>query len=312
MIHECGNNLFLIDLDQPREGFRHFISSWILLEKGGAVLVDTGPRSTIPVLKKALKELGITTIGYILLTHIHIDHAGGTGLLMDDYPEAQVICHPKGIQHMVQPERLWKSSQQVLGPLAELYGEIAPIPPERIAFQDIVELESGPVRVLQTPGHAPHHLSFLAGDYLFAGEVAGVTCPLEGGLYLRPATPPVFDLETQMRSLEKVASLDISTVCLGHYGIRHDPQSLLSHAKAQIPRWLGIMETHLREKSEDFEEIVFKELLAQDPCMQGYHLLPEDIRTRERDFISNSIRGMKGYLVKTIPIKGNMKPARAQ
>lgn len=118
MIHECGNNLFLIDLDQPREGFRHFISSWILLEKGGAVLVDTGPRSTIPVLKQALRKLGITKIPYILLTHIHIDHAGGTGLLMNDYPEAKVICHPKGIRHMVQPEKLWESSRQVLGPLA--------------------------------------------------------------------------------------------------------------------------------------------------------------------------------------------------
>jgi len=300
MIHECGNNLFLIDLDQPREGFRHFISSWILLGTYGAVLVDTGPRSTIPVLKQALRELGITKIPYILLTHIHIDHAGGTGLLMNNYPEAKVICHPKGIRHMVQPEKLWESSRQVLGPLAELYGEIAPIPPERIAFQDTVELESGPVKVLQTPGHAPHHLSFLAGDRLFAGEVAGVTCPVERGFYLRPATPPVFDLETQMRSLERVASLDISTVCLGHYGISRDPQSMFRHAKAQIPRWLGIMETHLREKSEISEEIVFKELLARDPCMQGYHLLSEDIRKREREFISNSIRGMKGYLLKNL------------
>ena len=300
MIHECGNNLFLIDLDQPREGFRHFISSWILLGTCGAVLVDTGPRSTIPVLKQALRELGITKIPYILLTHIHIDHAGGTGLLMNNYPEAKVICHPKGIRHMVQPEKLWESSRQVLGPLAELYGEIAPIPPERIAFQDTVELESGPVKVLQTPGHAPHHLSFLAGDRLFAGEVAGVTCPVERGFYLRPATPPVFDLETQMRSLERVASLDISTVCLGDYGISRDPQSMFRHAKAQIPRWLGIMETHLREKSEISEEIVFKELLARDPCMQGYHLLSEDIRKREREFISNSIRGMKGYLLKNL------------
>jgi glyoxylase-like metal-dependent hydrolase (beta-lactamase superfamily II) len=202
---------------------------------------------------------------------------------------------------MVQPAKLWESSRQVLGPLADLYGEIEPIPPERIAFQETVELESGPLRVLQTPGHAPHHLSFLAGDCLFAGEVAGVTCPLERGFYLRPATPPVFDLETQMRSLEKVASLDISTVYLGHYGIRHDPQSLFSHAKAQIPRWLGIMETHLRRKSEPFEEFVFNDILAQDPCMDGYKLLPKDIKVRERDFISNSIRGMKGYLLKNLP-----------
>ncbi len=302
MIHECGDNLFLIDLDQPREGFRYFINSWVLLEKSGAILIDPGPRSTIPVLKQALTKLGITTIKYILLTHIHLDHAGGTGLLMDDFPEAQVICHPKGIPHMLQPEKLWKASRQVLGPVAELYGEVAPIPEGRIAFRDTIELETGPVKVFQTPGHAPHHLSFLKGDCLFAGEVAGVTCPVEEGFYLRPATPPVFNLETQSASLEKVASLDISTICSAHYGVRHDPQNLFQHARAQIPLWLSIMETHLRRKSGPFEESVFNDVLVQDPSMRSYHLLPEDIKVREKGLAFNSIRGMTGYLLKK---KGN-------
>jgi glyoxylase-like metal-dependent hydrolase (beta-lactamase superfamily II) len=302
MIHECGDNLFLIDLDQPREGFRYFISSWVLLEKSGAILVDTGPRSTIPVLKQALRKLGITKIKYILLTHIHIDHAGGTGLLMDDYPEAKVICHPKAIPHMVQPEKLWKASQQVLGPIAQLYGRIAPIPEERITFYDTIELETESMKVLKTPGHAPHHLSFLKGSCLFAGEVAGVTCPIEEGFYLRPATPPVFKPEAQRKSLEKVSTLDISTVCFAHYGLRHDPQTLFQYAREQIPLWLDIMEEHLRRKSEPFEESFFNDIIVQDPCMRSYHLLPEDIKVREREFISNDILGMKGYLLKK---KGN-------
>lgn len=298
MLHECGDNLFLIDLDQPREGFRYFINSWLLREKGGAILIDPGPRSTIPVLKESLRKLGVKKIAYILLTHIHIDHAGGAGLLMDDYPEATIICHPKGITHAVHPEKLWKASRQTLGPVAEMYGEIASISEGRIAFHDTIELETGPVKVLQTPGHSPHHLSFLKGNCLFAGETAGVTCPVGEGLYLRPATPPVFNLEVQRASFEKIASLAISTICFGHYGLRRDSENLFRHARAQIPLWLAIVEAHLLEGGEFREEGVFTDILAQDPCMRSYHLLPEDIRAREREFISNSIRGMKGYLLK--------------
>ncbi|MBW2560943.1 MAG: hypothetical protein JRE40_08820, partial [Deltaproteobacteria bacterium] len=189
-------------------------------------------------------------------------------------------------------------SRQVLGPVAELYGEIASISEERIAFRDTIEWETGSIRVLQTPGHSPHHLCFLKGDCLFAGETAGVTCPVGEGLYLRPATPPVFNLEIQRDSFEKVASLDISTICFAHYGLRRDPENLFRHARAQIPLWLAIMETHLRRRGEFREERVFTDILAQDPCMQSYHLLPDDIQVREREFISNSIRGMEGYLLK--------------
>lgn len=297
MLHECGDNLFLIDLDQPREGFRYFISSWVLREKGGATLIDPGPRSTIPVLKEALRRLGITKIAYILLSHIHIDHAGGAGLLMDDYPGAKVVCHPKGITHVVHPEKLWKASQQVLGSVAELYGNIASIAEERVAFRDTIELETGPVKVIQTPGHSPHHLSFLKGDCLFAGETVGVTCPVGEEMYLRPATPPVFNLEIQRDSFEKIASLDIATICFAHYGLRRDPENLFRHARAQIPLWLAIVETHLRRNGKFNEEGVFTDILDQDPCMRSFHLLPDDIKVREREFIGNSIRGMKGYLL---------------
>lgn len=297
MLHECGDNLFLIDLDQPREGFRYFINSWLIREKGGAILIDPGPRSTIPVLKASLRKLGVRKIAYILLTHIHIDHAGGAGLLMDDYPEAQIICHPKGITHAVHPEKLWKASRQTLGPVAELYGEIASISEDRITFRDTIESETGPIRAFRTPGHSPHHLSFLKGDCLFAGETAGVTCPVGEGLYLRPATPPVFNLEVQRDSLEKIASLDVATICFAHYGLRRDPENLFRHARAQIPLWLAITEAHLLEEGDFHEEHIFSDILAQDPCMRSYHLLPDDIRTREREFISNSIRGMKGYIL---------------
>ena len=100
------------------------------------LLVDPGPASTIPYLVERLDELGIRTIDYILLTHIHLDHAGGTGQLLRHFPGAKVNCHPKGIPHMVAPQKLWEESIKVLGKVAEAYGEMAPVPESCISFRD--------------------------------------------------------------------------------------------------------------------------------------------------------------------------------
>ena len=119
------SKLVCIDLDQPQlEGFRQFISSWLCVTDRCTVVVDPGPLSTIPHLAAELRRHGVDHIDYILLTHIHIDHAGGTGALLREFPGALVICHPEGIRHMIAPEKLWEGSQKVLGQLAEVYGEI--------------------------------------------------------------------------------------------------------------------------------------------------------------------------------------------
>src|SRR6185369_2747089 len=106
-----------IDLDQPGlTGFRQFISSWLYCGGNFNLLVDPGPLSTIPHLIAEVRRHGVERLDYILLTHIHIDHAGGTGALLKEFPEAKVICHPDGIRHLVTPAKLWEGSQKVLGP----------------------------------------------------------------------------------------------------------------------------------------------------------------------------------------------------
>ena len=152
-------NLSCIDLDEPRlQGFTRFISSWLWQSEGLNFLVDPGPLSTIPHLLGELQKKGVARLDYILLTHIHIDHAGGTGELLRRYPEARVVCHPKGIRHMVNPEKLWQGSLKVLGHVAEVYGEIIAVPEENIFFAD--EVADGRIKVYLTPGHAQHHLCF--------------------------------------------------------------------------------------------------------------------------------------------------------
>ncbi len=294
-IHPCGENLHLIDLDLPREGFRRFISAWLYTPPGAAILVDPGPRSSIPVLLDALTSLGIRELDAILLTHIHLDHAGGAGLLAARYPAARIVCHPQGIRHMVSPAKLWEGSRKVLGEIAELYGEIAPLAAENVSYEE--RLTIGPVTVsaLPTPGHAAHHLCFLADGILFAGEVAGITYPLEGGIYLRPATPPVFDYEIYRGSLERAAALPASRLCFGHWGCRTDPEDVFALGLRQLDAWLETVDAHLTRGSMPLEEAVFADLLAREEGMARYGELPPDIQAREKYFSTNSIRGMREY-----------------
>jgi glyoxylase-like metal-dependent hydrolase (beta-lactamase superfamily II) len=297
-IQQLRETLYLIDIDQALEGFRKFISAWVCRIGGVTLLIDPGPASTIPHLVERLDELGIGTIDYILLTHIHLDHAGGTGQLLRRFPGAKVNCHPKGIPHMVAPQKLWEESRKVLGKIAEAYGEMAPVPESCISFSTGIDLGTVSVEVIETPGHAAHHVSYRVGDILFAGEVGGVYVPLDDGFYVRPATPPPFQHEIFRDSIEKAAALDASLVCLGHYGCRHDAAALFERAGRQLDFWVATAERHFKAGSEPFEETVLADLIALDADMAGWKSLPKDIQARERNFCINSIRGIRGYLAK--------------
>jgi glyoxylase-like metal-dependent hydrolase (beta-lactamase superfamily II) len=297
-IQQIRDNLFLIDIDQAIEGFRKFISAWLYRVNGATLLVDPGPASTIPHLVERLEELDISTIDYVLLTHIHLDHAGGTGQLLQHFPDTKVNCHPKGIPHLAAPQKLWEESKKVLGKVAEAYGEMAPVPESSLSFSDAIDLGGISVEVIETPGHAPHHVSYRVGDILFAGEVGGVYVPLDDGFYVRPATPPPFQHQIFRDSIAKAAALDVSLVCLGHYGCRQDVANLFERAGRQLDFWVTTVERHFKAGSNPFEETVLADLISNDSDMAGWYSLPKDIQVRERNFCFNSIRGIRGYLMK--------------
>ncbi len=294
-IHRPIENLYIVDLDQPLEGFYNFLNSWVYIKDGLTLAVDPGPRSTIPVLAAALKELNVKKLDYILLTHIHIDHAGGAGLLVEHYPEAMVICHPKGIRHMVDPTKLWEGSRKFLGSVAEVYGAIAAVPEKNIGFKNPIEGGGVAINVFETPGHAPSHLCYQMGNMLFLGEVAGINYPLDRGLYLRIATPPPFIYETYRASLEKAASLDVSHVCFGHYGYREDVKNVFDTSLDQLENWMATVERHYRTGSDLSEEKIYEDLLKNDRGLSLYKTLPSDVQSREKIFSLNSIRGMWDY-----------------
>ncbi len=288
-------NLICIDLDLPGlEGFRQFISAWLYREKNFILLVDPGPLSTIPHLISKLRRHKVERLDYILLTHIHIDHAGGTGALLRKFPGARVICHPGGIKHWVSPEKLWQGSKKVLGKIAENYGGILPVPADRIAFED--EIGKTGARAFLTPGHAQHHCCYLIGDLLFAGEVAGVRCEVPQGIYQRPATPPRFLLEVALASLDQMIALSPRRMVFGHYGLTDAALEHLQIGRRQLLLWIrGVVETASAEPAQR-EERFSAWLMENDEIYRNFIQLPPDIRNRERYFLGNTLRGMIEYV----------------
>ena len=289
------DNLRCIDLDLPgQEGFRKFISSWLYRGENFTLLVDPGPLSTIPLLCQELHRQGVERLDHVLLTHIHIDHAGGTGTLLREFPGATVICHPEGVRHLVAPEKLWEGSRKVLGALADAYGEIVPVPAERIRYEETVG-NTG-VRAFLTPGHAQHHCSYLLDDLLFAGEVAGVRGDVPYGIFMRPATPPRFILKVALDSIDRMIELAPRHMIFAHHGLVDRAVEHLLIARNQLLLWVrGVAETAAMEEAQR-EEALVAWLLDKDEHYRTVSLLPPDIQARERYFLGNTLRGMMEYV----------------
>lgn len=302
-LFEVEDGLFLLDLPQSKEGFRKFISSWIIKDSSNALIIDIGSTSTIHLLQQALISLGIKNVEYILLTHIHIDHAGGIGDFLELYPEAKVILNEAGERHLLNPNKLWESSKKVLGDLADVYGRIKAIPESSI-YKGELKFAGQEIQIIYSPGHAVHHQSYIFDDFVFAGEAAGVYQSLEREFYLRPATPPEFDYRISDSSIDKLMAIGNKKLCYGHFGQREDSLEMLRISKEQLKRWVDVVKEQAKRFEHEREIIIGskEELLKRDPIFSRYILLDEDIRKREDFFVERSLRGILGYIDKTISL----------
>jgi glyoxylase-like metal-dependent hydrolase (beta-lactamase superfamily II) len=180
------------------------------------VIVDPGPASTVETL---IDRLGPTEPRVLLLTHIHLDHAGATGVLCRRYPKLKVYVHEVGAPHLIDPSKLLKSAGRLYGDdMWELWGEVAPVPEERVTTLSGRETVEG-FRVAYTPGHATHHVSYLheeSGD-AYVGDVAGVRIPPYDHT-VAPTPPPDIDVEAWLDSLHQLASWNPQTLGLTHFG----------------------------------------------------------------------------------------------
>lgn len=301
-IIEASDNLYLVDLPQEIEGFRKFISCWIIKNGSSAVLVDIGPKATIPKLIEALNYLGIRKVEFVLLTHIHLDHSGGIAELLEKFPTARVVAHKSARKHLVNPEKLWRASVEAIGSIAEIYGKPKGIEVEKI-YEGKIDFAGEEIKVIETPGHASHHQSYLFGEFLFIGECAGVHVPLKNDYYLRPATPPKFHYESAMNSLEKLLKLGSKRVCFAHFGFKRDSVEIVERAIKQLKLWVStVYDIACRRDIRDergLSRIAKVELLEKDTKFSNYKLLDDDIKKREDFFIESTLKGIQEYVYET-------------
>ena len=294
--HKILENLFLVDLDLPLPGFSSFFSSWIIKDGDRGIIIDPGPSTTINILHNALQEIGIKGIDYILLTHIHLDHAGGCGDLIKGYPDSIVFCHPQAVTHLIDPVNLWNGSLKVLGDLARTYGQPSPVNGERICSEGDIVWKDCIIQSLETPGHASHHLCFFFKNLVFAGEVAGISLPSGDKHYIRPATPSPFRPDIALHSISLVIEKRPQLICYGHYGLLEDAVTMLQMAQEQIQFWLTIIKDRKTKGLNLDEEEIFTEILAKDSHLSTFYQLESDIQKREAYFIKNSIKGMVEFI----------------
>ena len=294
-IIQISPELYLISLDQELAGFKAFIGAWLYKGKKN-ILIDPGPGSTIPLLINALKQLEVKHLDLVMLTHIHIDHAGGVGDLSLHFPDTPVVCHKAGVRHMADPLRLWQGSLKILGEPARVYGEINPVNKDLLI--DAAIFKDPDILIIPTPGHAVHHLSFVLDKYLFAGEAGGIFLNLSNSdFYLRPATPPRFFLETSIQSIDALLQTPHKHICYGHFGVTDKTPVILEQHKDQLLTWADIIKEQIKSCDPDnLTESCINVLVDHDPLMTGWHNFKDSILQRERYFMKNSVQWFIEYL----------------
>jgi glyoxylase-like metal-dependent hydrolase (beta-lactamase superfamily II) len=286
-------NPFLIELPQRIPGWEHFVGSWVIPEDP-TIVVDVGPSCSANSLIAQLHQRGINRVDYVWLTHIHIDHAGGLSPFLKAFPMARAVVPGKGLPHLVDPTKLWEGSLGTLKEKAEAYGPIDPSPAEQLIPHDSFTLED--LTILDTPGHAPFHLSFSYRGALFCGEAAGVFIPLAEGVHLRPPTPPRFFFEQTVGSVDKLMALPDQPVYFGHAGRHPSSREIIKKYRAQLHLWKDLITEVLKSNPEVTQEKVLEVLLQKDPTLANFPKLAPATQERERYFMGNSIAGYLGYL----------------
>jgi glyoxylase-like metal-dependent hydrolase (beta-lactamase superfamily II) len=231
-------------IDLKHMGRPQSVATYLLETRTGPVIVDPGPASTIPALRAGLAEQGyeVEDLAALLLTHIHLDHAGGSGTLARENPGLLVYVHRVGAPHVADPSKLLRSATQLYGDkMEQLWGDVAPVPPEQIQMLsggEVLALGGREFEVAYTPGHAAHHVSYFerGTGIAFVGDTAGLRGPPHFSVL--PVTPPPdFNLEAWLDSLRTIAAWRPDRLALTHFGVSPDPERHLEDLRAGLVAW---------------------------------------------------------------------------
>lgn len=243
-------------------GGRARYTAGYLLDADEPTLIETGPTTSVDPVTAALEQLGIASdaLANIVLTHIHLDHAGGVGRLSARFPNATIWVHERGAKHLADPSRLVASATRVYGEreLREVFGPVDPVDADRlraVTDDDVIRPGGRELRLLDTPGHASHHvaISDSRSGAVFTGDALGVHVP--DLPVLRPATPPPeFDLERYIASIERIRAASPSILLFAHFGPIHDIDATCDLAIRRVRDWAALVREAMRE-TEDPEEL---------------------------------------------------------
>jgi glyoxylase-like metal-dependent hydrolase (beta-lactamase superfamily II) len=253
-------------LDLRHLGHERVIGSYLLETEDGTALQDCGPTTCVPELKARLAERGLelTDVRHLLLSHIHLDHAGAAGVLVREHPGLQVHVSEIGAPHLVDPSRLERSARRLYGDdFDRLWGELAPVPDENI---HVVGDETLGLATFPSPGHASHHVCYLDGEgTLYAGDAAGVRIrPSE--FVLPPTPPPEVDLEAWGQTLDEIARLAPERVALIHFGVFEDVERHLEELRRRLHEWAERVRAGATE--EQFAALAADDLAADQAAYE--------------------------------------------
>jgi glyoxylase-like metal-dependent hydrolase (beta-lactamase superfamily II) len=230
----------------------------VIVHNGRAAIVDTGTRFSVPYVQAALTELGLSrdSVDYVILTHVHLDHAGGAGALMETLPNARAVLHPRGAPHLAEPGKLIEASIAAFGAETydRLYGDLIPIPAERIKTTydgEYIEWQGRKLLFLHTPGHALHHHAVVDESFgnIFTGDTFGLSyreCDTDRGAFMFPTTTPTqFDPEQLIASIRRLAGLRPKALFLTHYSRVTDVSVLADRMEHAVRAFVSIARRHV-------------------------------------------------------------------
>ena len=241
-------------------GWPHAVATVVVRGGGTVALIDPGPTTCLETLDAGLQAQGLrlSDVTHLLLTHIHLDHAGATGTLVRQHPHIRVVVHERGAPHMADPSKLLASATRLYGArMDELWGEFAPVPEKNmtvVAGGERIEAGGRTFEIAYTPGHASHHVSYFdrSSGVAFVGDTGGVC--IDGGYILPPTPPPDIDIDAWQGSVARIEAWSPAAIFMTHFGPVNNPRPHLTTLMQNLDTMAGLVRARLSEPGTDEEQ----------------------------------------------------------
>lgn len=291
-INQHNEKLFWFDLEPNNE--REFITIYILIDDK-ITLIETGPACSHDNLVEGITKagIGLSDIDYVVPTHIHLDHFGGGGHIMNVCENASAVVHPNAVYHVSNIDKWWLGSLDFLGEVAELYGKPLAIPESKIiSAENNFELDLGKTKLkaLHTPGHAPHHITWINGKSAFVGDSLGLWYPKIGRAF--PVTPGYYRHDLALQSINLMSELDLEELYYTHFGPRLS-EGAFEQTISEFQAWMTIVEEGI-EKNLGPKEVLDILFLTQE----GLKLTDIKHGIHQRNTHLGSVEGMMSWVMR--------------